>query len=87
MLLKKTSLLPLLNMAQLKEFNSQQTARQDVSGVSRSVEMSSDAEEKNAIEELDGAEWMGRILKVNKAKPREDNRGSGNSFGGGRQRY
>ncbi|MEM1240718.1 MAG: RNA-binding protein, partial [Cyanobacteria bacterium P01_H01_bin.26] len=24
-----------------------------------------------AIEALDGAEWMGRALKVNKAKPRE----------------
>ncbi|MCG9891684.1 MAG: RNA-binding protein [Thermosynechococcaceae cyanobacterium MS004] len=47
------------------------------------VEMGSDAEEEKAIEELDGAEWMGRNLKVNKAKPREDNRGGGNSFGGG----
>ncbi|MGR3277607.1 RNA recognition motif domain-containing protein [Acaryochloris marina NIES-2412] len=40
------------------------------------VEMSDDAEEAKAIEELDGAEWMGRTLKVNKAKPRE-NRGGG----------
>ncbi|MFB2939399.1 RNA recognition motif domain-containing protein [Aerosakkonemataceae cyanobacterium BLCC-F154] len=39
------------------------------------VEMSSEAEETAAIEALDGAEWMGRSLKVNKAKPRED-RGS-----------
>jgi RNA recognition motif-containing protein len=55
------------------------------------VEMGSDAEEEKAIAELDGAEWMGRSLKVNKAKPREDNRGGGGgSFGGGgggRQRY
>jgi len=43
------------------------------------VEMGSDAEETAAIEALDGAEWMGRDLKVNKAKPKED-RGS---FGGG----
>ena len=43
------------------------------------VEMGTDAEEAAAIEALDGAEWMGRDLKVNKAKPRED-RGS---FGGG----
>ena len=43
------------------------------------VEMESDAEEEEAIEALDGAEWMGRDLKVNKAKPREE-RGS---FGGG----
>ncbi len=40
------------------------------------VEMSSDAEELAAIEALDGAEWMGRDLKVNKAKPKEDRSGS-----------
>jgi RNA recognition motif-containing protein len=52
------------------------------------VEMGSDTEEEKAISELDGAEWMGRNLKVNKAKPREDNRGGGNSFGGvGGRRY
>lgn len=34
------------------------------------VEMSTDAEEEAAIEQLDGAEWMGRTLKVNKAKPK-----------------
>jgi RNA recognition motif-containing protein len=48
------------------------------------VEMTSDAEETAAIEALDGAEWMGRNLKVNKAKPREDR---GGSFGGGGSRY
>ncbi|NJN24467.1 MAG: RNA-binding protein [Acaryochloridaceae cyanobacterium RL_2_7] len=36
------------------------------------VEMGDEAEESKAIEALDGAEWMGRTLKVNKAKPRED---------------
>ncbi len=41
------------------------------------VEMSADAEEAAAIEALDGAEWMGRDLKVNKAKPREEGGGSG----------
>jgi RNA recognition motif-containing protein len=41
------------------------------------VEMSSDAEEEAAIEALDGAEWMGRDLKVNKAKPRENQNSSG----------
>ena len=46
------------------------------------VEMESDAQEEAAIEALDGAEWMGRDLKVNKAKPREE-RGSGSSRGGG----
>jgi RNA recognition motif-containing protein len=46
------------------------------------VEMNEDAEETAAIEALDGAEWMGRDLKVNKAKPREER---GGSFGGGRR--
>ena len=46
------------------------------------VEMSSEAEEAAAIEALDGAEWMGRDIRVNKARPRE-NRGGGGSFGGG----
>ncbi|MBE9230151.1 RNA-binding protein [Cuspidothrix issatschenkoi LEGE 03284] len=41
------------------------------------VEMAEDAQENTAITELDGAEWMGRVLKVNKAKPREDNRRGG----------
>lgn len=45
------------------------------------VEMGAEAEEQAAIDALDGAEWMGRALKVNKAKPRED-RGS---FGGNRR--
>lgn len=35
------------------------------------VDMSSDAEEK-AIDELNEAEWMGRTLKVNKDRPREN---------------
>jgi RNA recognition motif-containing protein len=35
------------------------------------VELEEDAQEDNAITELDGADWMGRQLKVNKAKPRE----------------
>lgn len=37
------------------------------------VEMIEDAQEDAAISELDGAEWMGRQLRVNKAKPREEN--------------
>ncbi len=45
------------------------------------VEMESEAEEDKAIETLDGAEWMDRQLKVNKAKPREDR----SSFGRGRR--
>lgn len=46
------------------------------------VEMSSDAEEAAAIEALDGAEWMGRELKVNKAKPRESRGPSGGNRAG-----
>ncbi len=42
------------------------------------VEMNTEAEEELAIDALDGAEWMGRTLRVNKAKPRE-NRSSFNS--------
>ncbi|MBD0345527.1 MAG: RNA-binding protein [Coleofasciculus sp. Co-bin14] len=38
------------------------------------VEMVDDAQEDSAISQLDGAEWMGRQLRVNKARPREDNR-------------
>lgn len=47
------------------------------------VEMGTDAEESAAIGALDGAEWMGRDLKVNKAKPREE-RGSFNGGWGNR---
>lgn len=47
------------------------------------VEMESDVEETAAIEALDNAEWMGRSLKVNKAKPKID----GGSSGGRRGNY
>ncbi len=45
------------------------------------VEMESEADEDKAIEELDGATWMERTLRVNKAQPRENRR---SSFGGSR---
>lgn len=48
------------------------------------VEMGSEDEESKAIENLDGAEWMGRELRVNKARPRDNNR---SSSGGGGRRY
>jgi RNA recognition motif-containing protein len=58
------------------------------------VEMDTEAQETAAIEALDGAEWMGRDLKVNKARPKEDRGGSGGNRGGyggggggGRNRY
>ncbi|KST67606.1 MULTISPECIES: RNA recognition motif domain-containing protein [Mastigocoleus] len=38
------------------------------------VDLAEEAQEDEAISELDGAEWMGRQIRVNKAKPREDNR-------------
>ena len=47
------------------------------------VEMESEANEDKAIEALDGAEWMNRELKVNKARPRENR----NSFASGRRNY
>jgi RNA recognition motif-containing protein len=50
------------------------------------VEMESEHQETAAIDALDGAEWMGRDLKVKKARPREnkDRRSSG---GGWNSRY
>ncbi len=57
------------------------------------VEMADEKEEDAAIEALDEAEWMGRALKVNKAKPREESSGGGGrggyggGGGGGRNRY
>ncbi len=39
------------------------------------VDLSSEAEEDAAIADLDGAEWMGRQIRVNKAKPREGREG------------
>ena len=41
------------------------------------VEMDSEDEETAAINGLDGSELMGRNLKVNKARPREDRGGDG----------
>jgi RNA recognition motif-containing protein len=35
------------------------------------VELEEDPKEDAAISELDGAEWMGRQLRVNKAKPKD----------------
>lgn len=46
------------------------------------VEMSTDEEEEAAIGALDGAEWMGRQMKVNKARPRDNTRKPGGGDGG-----
>ncbi|GFE67954.1 RNA-binding protein [Chroococcus sp. FPU101] len=51
------------------------------------VEMETKVQEAAAIEALDGAEWMGRELKVNQAREREDKGSFGGGGGGGnRQR-
>lgn len=47
------------------------------------VDMAVETEEDSVIEALDGAEWMGREMRVNKARPR-DNANSGKSGGGAR---
>lgn len=49
------------------------------------VDMEDDAQEDASISALDGAEWMGRALKVNKAKPREERSGGSGGDGGGRR--
>lgn len=46
------------------------------------VDMAAESQEDSIIESLDGAEWMGREMRVNKARPRDDAR-SGASTGGG----
>ena len=48
------------------------------------VEMSNDADEQKAIDDLQDVEWMGRMIRVNKATPRE---GGGGGGGGGRGGY
>ncbi|MEB3264471.1 MAG: RNA-binding protein [Synechococcus sp.] len=49
------------------------------------VEMADDATETRAIEALQGAELMGRPLRINKAEPRGSapRRGGGGGYGGG----
>ena len=49
------------------------------------VEMSQEADELKAIDDLQDVEWMGRMIRVNKATPREGSRGGGG--GGGRGGY
>ena len=47
------------------------------------VEMSNDADEQKAIDDLQDVEWMGRMIRVNKATPREGGGGGGGREGGG----
>jgi len=48
------------------------------------VEMGSDSEAQAAIDELDGSDLDGRVIKVNEARPRA---GGGGGGGGGGGRY
>jgi RNA recognition motif-containing protein len=50
------------------------------------VEMSTDAEAASAIDQFNGKEVSGRMLKVNEARPRENRSGGGGGrgFGGNR---
>ena len=51
------------------------------------VELSDDAAEQKAIDDLQDVEWMGRMIRVNKATPREGGGGGGGGrggYGGGR---
>ena len=48
------------------------------------VEMTNDADEQKAIDDLQNVEWMGRMIRVNKATPREGGGGGGRGgYGGG----
>ena len=50
------------------------------------VEMSTDAEAEDAINKFNGAEYEGRALTVNEAKPMPPRENRGGGFGGGRDR-
>ncbi|MEA5415178.1 RNA recognition motif domain-containing protein [Synechococcus sp. BA-132 BA5] len=56
------------------------------------VEMANEADETKAIDDLQDVEWMGRMIRVNKAQPRTGGGGGGaggggGGAGGGRPRY
>ena len=51
------------------------------------VEMPNDAEAKAAMADLNGKDVGGRDMKVNEAKPREDNRDRNRGGGGGGRRW
>ena len=46
------------------------------------VELADDACEQKAIDDLQDVEWMGRMIRVNKATPREGGGGAGGGGGG-----
>lgn len=47
------------------------------------VEMATDAEAATAIEKLNGADYSGRTITVNEARPMEPREGGGGGGGGG----
>jgi len=47
------------------------------------VEMPDNTEAQSAIDDLNDKELKGRTLKINKARPRTENRGGRGGFGGG----
>ncbi len=47
------------------------------------VEMSTEEEAANAISKFNGADWDGRAMTVNEAKPMAPREGGGRGFGGG----
>jgi RNA recognition motif-containing protein len=49
------------------------------------VEMSNNADAQSAINDLNDKELKGRTLKVNKARPRTENRGGRGGYDGGRR--
>jgi RNA recognition motif-containing protein len=49
------------------------------------VEMANEADEQKAVDDLQNVEWMGRMIRVNKATPRQG--GGGGGGGGGRGGY
>ena len=69
------------------EVTSAKIIKDKYSGESRGfgfVEMSAGAEAQSAIQDLNGKELKGLMLKVNEARPRTESRGSRGSYGGGR---
>jgi len=47
------------------------------------VEMANEADEQKAVDDLQNVEWMGRMIRVNKATPRQGGGGGGGGYGGG----
>ncbi|HLJ91594.1 MAG TPA: RNA-binding protein [Gemmataceae bacterium] len=68
------------NVARAQVITDRETGRSRGFGF---VEMDNDSEAQKAIDALNGADYRGRPLTVNEARPREERTGSGNRGGGG----